>query len=188
MKNIKTNMTTEECDRCGYADVSWCMSNGCDKGQRRLEWMEEVGIIKSDCLNEFESQTVEWMEEVGIIKKNDVCCVGCNVRVCGFDEEPPHKDNRDEAICNDCYETLSGSDCLNEFESQTVEDIKSCIIIAMEIEDDTAALVVMADYWKQLKESVMNRTKFQEGQALLVDVGKELKLYTLNKWIESLEN
>ena len=166
MKNIKTNMTTEECDRCGYADVSWCMSNGCDKGQRRLEWMEEVGIIK----------------------KNDVCCVGCNVRVCGFDEEPPHKDNRDEAICNDCYETLSGSDCLNEFESQTVEDIKSCIIIAMEIEDDTAALVVMADYWKQLKESVMNRTKFQEGQALLVDVGKELKLYTLNKWIESLEN
>ena len=119
-------MTTEECDRCGYADVSWCMSNGCDKGQRRLEWMEEVGIIKSDCLN--------------------------------------------------------------EFESQTVEDIKSCIIIAMEIEDNTAALVVMADYWKQLKESVMNRTKFQEGQALLVDVGKELKLYTLNKWIESLEN
>ena len=27
----------EECDRCGYEDVAWCMSNGCEKGQRRLE-------------------------------------------------------------------------------------------------------------------------------------------------------
>ena len=36
----------EECDRCGYEDVSWCMSNGCDKGKQRLEHYEEVGIIK----------------------------------------------------------------------------------------------------------------------------------------------
>ena len=31
-------------------------------------------------------------------------CVGCGDRVCGFDEEPPHKDDRDEAVCDDCWD------------------------------------------------------------------------------------
>ena len=34
--------------------------------------------------------------------EEDVCCVGCNERVCSFNEEPPHKDSRDEAVCNEC--------------------------------------------------------------------------------------
>ena len=34
----------------------------------------------------------------------DVCCVGCGERVCGFTEEPPHKDRKGEAVCDDCYE------------------------------------------------------------------------------------
>jgi len=34
----------------------------------------------------------------------DVCCVGCGERVCGFTEEPPHKDRKDEAVCDDCYD------------------------------------------------------------------------------------
>ena len=33
----------------------------------------------------------------------DVCCVGCGDRICGFHEEPDHKDDMDEAVCNDCY-------------------------------------------------------------------------------------
>ena len=33
----------------------------------------------------------------------DVCCVGCNERVCSFNEEPPHKDSRNEAVCDECY-------------------------------------------------------------------------------------
>ena len=33
----------------------------------------------------------------------DVSCVGCGERVCGYEEEPPHKDSRDEAVCDDCY-------------------------------------------------------------------------------------
>jgi hypothetical protein len=33
----------------------------------------------------------------------DVFCVGCEVWVCGYEEEPPHKDSRDEAVCDDCY-------------------------------------------------------------------------------------
>jgi len=40
----------EECDRCGFEDVSWCQSNGCDKGKRRLEWLkeEEQQLIECD--------------------------------------------------------------------------------------------------------------------------------------------
>ena len=37
-------------------------------------------------------------------KEEDVCCVGCGIEVCGYDEEPPHKDNRDEAVCYECCE------------------------------------------------------------------------------------
>tara|TARA_R110002096_G_scaffold35695_1_gene100416 strand:+ start:642 stop:1205 length:564 start_codon:yes stop_codon:yes gene_type:complete len=32
-----------------------------------------------------------------------VCCVGCGEVVCKFSEEPPHKDDRDEAVCSECY-------------------------------------------------------------------------------------
>ena len=41
----------------------------------------------------------------------EVCCVGCNIKVCGYDEEPPHKDSRDEAVCNDCWEGPIIYDC-----------------------------------------------------------------------------
>ena len=34
---------------------------------------------------------------------DDVCCVGCGERVCGFTEEPPHKDRKGEAVCDDCW-------------------------------------------------------------------------------------
>jgi hypothetical protein len=32
-----------------------------------------------------------------------VQCVGCNIAVCKMEEEPPHKDDRGEAVCEDCY-------------------------------------------------------------------------------------
>jgi len=34
---------------------------------------------------------------------DDVCCVGCGERVCSFTEEPPHKDRKDEAVCDSCW-------------------------------------------------------------------------------------
>ena len=37
-------------------------------------------------------------------EEEDVCCVVCYIKVCGYDEEPPHKDSRDEAVCNDCWD------------------------------------------------------------------------------------
>ena len=49
-------------------------------------------------------------------EEKDCCCVGCNIKVCGYDEEPPHKDSRDEAVCNDCWEEEEdetiGEDCI----------------------------------------------------------------------------
>lgn len=38
---------------------------------------------------------------------DDVCCVGCQERVCGFNEEPPHKDERGEAVCDECWTAYS---------------------------------------------------------------------------------
>jgi len=35
-------------------------------------------------------------------EEEDVCCVGCNEVVCKFSEEPPHKDSRGEAVCEEC--------------------------------------------------------------------------------------
>ena len=39
-------------------------------------------------------------------EEEDVCCVGCNERVCSFNEEPPHKDSRDEAVCDECIKFI----------------------------------------------------------------------------------
>ena len=38
--------------------------------------------------------------------EDEVCCVACNDFVCYMNEEPPHKDNRDEAVCRACYLSL----------------------------------------------------------------------------------
>ena len=35
-------------------------------------------------------------------EEEDVCCVGCDEVVCKFSEEPPHKDSRGEAVCEEC--------------------------------------------------------------------------------------
>lgn len=42
-------------------------------------------------------------DELDNTEDEDVCCVGCGERVCGFTEEPPHKDRKDEAVCDDCW-------------------------------------------------------------------------------------
>tara|TARA_R110000824_G_scaffold6730_1_gene31046 strand:+ start:222 stop:707 length:486 start_codon:yes stop_codon:yes gene_type:complete len=47
----------------------------------------------------------------------DVCCVGCGERVCGFTEEPPHKDRKDEAVCDDCWVNNPGENFLQSIQS-----------------------------------------------------------------------
>ena len=44
------------------------------------------------------------------VEEEYVCCVGCGMSVCKFEEEPPHKDDRDEAVCVECYGVLCEED------------------------------------------------------------------------------
>jgi len=53
-------------------------------------------------------------------KEEDVCCVGCGIRICGFDEEPPFKDERDEAVCYECCEDQEEE--VNEDEKKIIEE------------------------------------------------------------------
>tara|TARA_R110002020_G_scaffold370266_1_gene581967 strand:+ start:191 stop:631 length:441 start_codon:yes stop_codon:yes gene_type:complete len=40
------------------------------------------------------------------VVEEDVCCVGCGEFICKFNEEPNHKNDRDEAVCELCVEVL----------------------------------------------------------------------------------
>lgn len=41
-----------------------------------------------------------------LLEEDQVVCVDCNDVVCKFNEEPPYKDDRDEALCLDCYNSF----------------------------------------------------------------------------------
>ncbi len=47
--------------------------------------------------------TIESFEEIDE-EEEDVCCLACSERVCGFHEDPPHTDRKGEAICEGCFE------------------------------------------------------------------------------------
>lgn len=63
----------------------WC--DGCKSYNIKGKW---IGCENCDKC---------WLDD----DDDDVCCVGCGERVCGFTEEPPHKDRKGEAICDDCW-------------------------------------------------------------------------------------
>jgi len=52
--------------------------------------------------NEYQNQ-MDYDSQTKKEEEEEVCCVGCGDRVCGFHEEPDHKNDRDEALCNDCH-------------------------------------------------------------------------------------
>ena len=94
----------EPCEQCGMPENPYHTANGClpavcefecetCKKQFVTDQYFSVGDddIPRECPTCFESD-------------EDVCCVGCGERVCGFTEEPPHKDERDEAVCDECWE------------------------------------------------------------------------------------
>ena len=72
-----------------------------------------------DTMPKFVVKSVEEEEE-------DVCCVGCGEYVCKFNEEPNHKDDRDEAVCDECV----GS-------PQAVEQSVNCFFCEVEIIRDS---------------------------------------------------
>ena len=72
----------DECESCECVNDCMCLE---------LCKIEKPHLYKEDSGSEFEN----------------VCCVGCGEVVCDFNEEPPHKDDRDEAVCEECYEDLN---------------------------------------------------------------------------------
>ena len=54
-------------------------------------------------------------EEEGHTHGGGVCCVGCGEVVCDFHDEPPHKDRKGEAVCDECW---VGSDSEDEEEEE----------------------------------------------------------------------
>ena len=73
----------------------------CDKcGKKTLE-TGFVDDVRDVCLECVEKE-----------KEKMVCCVGCNEPVCRFEDEPPHKDQRDEAVCDDCWAEKE-DECVN---------------------------------------------------------------------------
>ena len=88
------------------------------------EWQSLKGLIKENAgFNKSNSIIINGCRYVrdSLIKENaelkedeqdevccvgcseEVCCVGCSEEVCKFNEEPPHKNNRGEAVCDDCW-------------------------------------------------------------------------------------
>tara|TARA_Y100001972_G_C7588987_1_gene295285 strand:+ start:130 stop:924 length:795 start_codon:yes stop_codon:yes gene_type:complete len=64
-------------------------------GRPSAEEWEETGIICVDCFDKKEGYDKD--------KEDPVCCVACGEEVCKFEEEPPHKDRKGEAVCEDCF-------------------------------------------------------------------------------------
>ena len=102
----------EPCDWCGTHQLSWCQSNGCEKGQRRIEWMKEEGIIKE-----------EWNSETDWDKKETPPCWWHLLKEIEQRRDPPVQEEEevDSFIYNsykckhsDCdYETLNTNpDCI----------------------------------------------------------------------------
>ena len=70
----------------------------CECGEKVADEMrcDDCGL----CANPSKPQRCCECEE----EEKMVHCVGCNEPVCKFTEEPPHKDDRDEALCEECYD------------------------------------------------------------------------------------
>ena len=92
----KFNDTRPMCD-CGSSHRENCSDcddedDYCDGGCGKKEiW---------DCSDRHMCKTCHFKKEEE--EEEDVCCVGCGEYVCKFNEEPNHKDDRDEAVCDEC--------------------------------------------------------------------------------------
>ena len=126
----KTQVNTP-CTKCGFPENAFHTANGClpaANGVEPIQFMTQYikdFLAAKGAVCEFECETCKKQfktdqyfspgdddipkECLECFEDEDVCCVGCGERVCGFTEEPPHKDERDEAVCDDCWELIDDS-------------------------------------------------------------------------------
>ena len=81
------------CPDCWTEEFPYCYENA-----TKDNWLTIVCGCDQPC----EKPRFEEDEE----EDEDVCCVACAERVCGFSEEPPHKDRKGEAICDECWSSF----------------------------------------------------------------------------------
>ena len=74
---------------CGNGSTKGC-GEICYKSDQPKDWDGWRAFCK-DCYGEEEEEKM-------------VHCIGCNEPLCKFTEEPPYKDDRDEALCEECYD------------------------------------------------------------------------------------
>ena len=101
---ITFSYTREQLESLWSIDITdkmWVDLQTKDSGFQHAVHQEVIGLVEyiSDycdyCSDPETDDETDW--------DDDVCCVGCQERVCGFNEEPPHKDERGEAVCDECW-------------------------------------------------------------------------------------
>ena len=81
------------------------------KGITKITMSRETYLKYIDMEKKYKELQVELLEvkkrlqvqEDDEEEEDTVHCVGCGEFVCKFTEEPPYKDDRDEAVCEECY-------------------------------------------------------------------------------------
>ena len=74
----------------------------CYKSEEEEQWVYDVNGKPVQTIKSFKKEFAELLEEEE--EQEMVHCVGCNEPVCKFTEEPVFKDERDEALCEGCYD------------------------------------------------------------------------------------
>jgi hypothetical protein len=188
-----------KCLRCDNPPA-WKTLNGLIDGQKSESWGEIAygnnhlfhWNMCNDCFKK------EQDEDETDTEDEDVVCVGCNEFVCKFNDEPPHKDERDEALCEDCFELTN----------ETFEEKEKKILDKIEINvEDAIALFGIdppthAHDWKKRKEAggllkiyenTMKSRKekiqlleslVEEGETLNQKYYDENKQQTFDEWYE----
>ena len=85
-------------DKCGNV-ADYKTLNGKEDGTKSESW----GELDYDNNHLYYWNLCGKCHKTECEEDTDVCCVLCQEFVCKFNEDPKHKDTRDEAICDECF-------------------------------------------------------------------------------------
>lgn len=86
-------------------------SNDANSWKSLIAWMKQtkdeedtdIYAFLEECLGVNASGERSYVDD-------DIRCVACDEKVCAYYEEPPHKNNRDDAFCYECIKEHYGED------------------------------------------------------------------------------